>query len=142
MNESFRRHRAVPAGLILRHAVLLCVGLVLLASCTGNGTGPEVALTYQITEGACGNVVFVESIGTDSATALAAVEARKTEQFGEGAVRLDVYPLQVVDRHGDPPQHRFYAVRVEDAESGMLVHSVAEVITTGGDLFSLQWCPD
>lgn len=97
---------------------------------------------YRITEGACGDVVFAESIGADSASAFEVVEARKIEEYGAGEVRLEAYALEVVDEQGNVPAPRFYALRVLQAGTGVHVHSVFEVITTEGDLFHLRWCPD
>lgn len=47
-----------------------------------------------------------------------------------------------VDQDGAAPRAEFYAVRVLDTDTQLLAHSVAEVLTTEGDLFSLEWCPD
>lgn len=120
----------------------MCVGFAFLAACDGNRTGPEDPRAYRITDGACGDVVFVENLGTDSASAVQTVEARKAEEYGQGAVTLEAYRLEVVDQHGNVPEPKFCALRVLDAQTGSLVHSVSEVITTEGDLFSLRWCPD
>jgi hypothetical protein len=121
---------------------MLGAALLVLVSCGENSVGPERRLTYRIVAGACGKVVFAESIGVDSASAIAVVEARKAKQYGEGKVLLDPFPLEVVDEHGAPPGPNFYALRVLDADTEVPVHSVSEVVTTDGDLFKLWWCPD
>jgi hypothetical protein len=121
---------------------MLGAALMILVSCSENGVGPDKPLTYSIVAGACGEVIFAESIGVDSASAMAVIEARKAKQYGEGKVVLDLYPLEVVDEHGVPPQAAFYAVHVLDPDTEGLVHSVSEVVATGGDLFKLVWCPD
>lgn len=135
-------HLALRRGSILGRTVLLCAGLAFLAACGEDRTGPETP-SYRITDGpACGDVVFAESLGADSAAAFHAMQARKAEQFGEGEITLELHRLEVVDRRGNVPEPRFYAVFVLEAGSGSLMHSVAEVITTEGDLFHLFWCPD
>ncbi|MFO8175805.1 MAG: hypothetical protein R6T96_16090 [Longimicrobiales bacterium] len=116
--------------------------MVILLSCTNEGVGPREPLTFVVTEGACGTVEFAERIGVDFASAMKVVEDRKAEQYGEGRVILDPRPLEVVDENGNPPEPDFFALWVLDADTGFLVHSVLEVITTDGDLFTLKWCPD
>ena len=97
---------------------------------------------YQITEGACGEVVFVENLGPDLASAIEVLEERKIEQLGGGQLRLETYRLEVVDRNGNTPQEEFHAVRVLEGDTQFLAHSVVEVVTSDGDLFHLEWCPD
>lgn len=113
-----------------------------LPGCDQDPVGLAEPEAYQVTEGACGEVHFVERLGTDFATALEVLDGRKVEQFGVGQVTLETYRLQVVDQDGAAPRAEFYAVRVLEADSQLLAHSVAEVLTTEGDLFSLEWCPD
>lgn len=141
-HSSLIRHQAVRRATIGHHVVTLCAALMILVSCNETGVGPEKPLTYLVTAGACGEVVFAERIGVDSVSAVAVIESRKAKQYGEGKVMLDAYPLEVVDKQGHPPQAKFYALRVQDAATGSLIHSVSDVITTDGDLFKLWWCPD
>ena len=136
------RHRALARGRSVGRAFVLCTGLVFLTACDGSRTGPEASGAYRITDGACGVVVFVENLGADSATAVEMVEARKANAYGQGEIVLEAHALEVVDEHGTVPEPDFYALRVLEAGTGVLVHSVTDVITTDGDLFGLQWCPD
>ena len=124
------------------HGLASAAGFALLLACSGSSTGIEKPIVYTVTSGACGTLAFAETIGTDSASAFAVVETRKTEQFGADKVALVPYELGVIDQHGNVPEQDFYAIRVENAETGMLVHSVFEVISTKGELFTLHWCPD
>lgn len=95
------RRPAFHRGSILDCTALLCTALVLLTACDEDRTGPEVP-TYRITDGpACGDVVFVESLGADSAAAVDAMRARKAEKYGE--ITVELHRLEVVDRHGDVP---------------------------------------
>ncbi len=110
------------------------------AACHGSPVGLVEPESYQITEGACGEVVFVEKLGTDLASAVDILEGRKIEQFGD--VTLETYRLEVIDRSGNAPQKEFYAVRVLEGDSELLAHSVGDVVTSDGDLFRLEWCPD
>lgn len=116
--------------------------VALLSACRTSLIGPELSPTYRIVAGACGDVVFAESVGVDSASAVTAIELRKAEKHGAGKVMVELHPLQVVDQNGNPPHPNFYALYIVDAESGMLAHSVYEAITNAGDLFHLRWCPD
>lgn len=133
------RHHGLSASLSI---LLLSLGTALLSTCDTSGAGPKEQDAYQITEGACGRVVFAESIGADSSSAAEVVEAQKIEEYGQDKITLEAYVLEVADDDGNVPEPEFYALRVLDAETGHLVHSVSEVITDEGDLFKLLWCPD
>ncbi|MEX2471209.1 MAG: hypothetical protein WEA34_03460 [Gemmatimonadota bacterium] len=112
----------------------------LVAACDGSPVGlfkPEV---YQITEGACGEVVFLENLGLDLASAIEILKERKIEQFGD--VALETYRLELMDQSGNTPQGVFHAVRVLEGDTPLLAHSVVDVVTSDGDLFHLEWCPD
>lgn len=135
-------HRFTHRTLTCRSAAFWGGIVLVLAGCDQDPVGPEGQATYQVTEGACGEVHFVEKLGTDLATAIGVLEGRKAEQFGVGQVTLETFRLQVADRDGAAPEAEFYAVRVVDTDTQLLAHSVVEVVTTEGDLFSLEWCPD
>jgi len=130
---------ALGRGSVLGRIVVLCTVTVLLAACGEDRAGPETGPTYRVTAGPCGHLVFVENVGADSAAAVDAMWARTAEKHGE--ITLELRRLEVVDRHGNVPEARFYALYFRDAESGHFV-SASYVITTEGDLFRLQWCPD
>lgn len=132
---------ASPGGLTFARVILLCTGLVFLAACSDT-KGPEAVPSYTITAGACGKVIFAENLGADSASAVQAVEARKAARYRPGKVALEATSLEVVDRHGNAPEPKFYALHVLAMETGSLEESVSDVITTKGDLFMLQWCSD
>ena len=128
-----------------RRGFLRGIGLMwslalLVAACDGSPVGLVKPENYQITEGACGEVIFVNKLGPDLASAIGILEERKIEQFGD--VRLETYRLEVMDQNGDVPQKEFYAVRVLEGDTGSLAHSVVDVVTSDGDLFHLEWCPD
>ena len=143
LRMNYSRVRQHPIDISKRQgwaAALLAV-FTLLAACK-DSVSPDTALRYRIVAGACGSVVFGEKIGSDSASAVAVMEARATEKYGQRRVTIELFPLEVVDQHATPPQAAFYALEILDAGTGMPVHSVFEVITTTGDLFFLEWCPD
>ena len=124
-------------------AVRGLAGLLLLAGCVAEATLPEAgALRYQITSGACGTVAFTRSVGSDSATALRAVEMAKRKWYAAGAAKLELSPLTVVDAHGEAPRARFYAVHVLGADGRTHLESVSQAITTEGGLYGLRWCDD
>lgn len=141
---SARRHSAsVPKpGL----ALLFCVNCLFVASCdlisSGSEAPSEEPKTYRVTEGACGAVVFVESIGSDSSSAAKTVEEQEFKRHGHNNVVLEAHSLEVVDKDGVAPEDEFYAIRVLNTETGLSVHSVSDVITSEGDLYNLLWCPD
>ncbi len=135
-------HTAVARGLNSCLTLLLCLGIVPLSACDAHGTASDEPLTYRVTEGACGDVVFVERIGSDATSAFETIEAQKVDQWGRDNVRIEAYALDVVDADGNVPTRSFYALRVLNADTGTHLHSVSEVITSDGDLFRLMWCPD
>lgn len=138
-----RRFRWFTHRTLTCRSAAFCCGMVLvLAGCDENPVGLAGHGIYQVTEGACGEVHFVENLGTDLATAIGVLEGREAERFGAGRVTLEAFRLQVVDQDGAVPRAEFYAVRVVDTDTQLLAHSVVEVVTTEGDLFRLEWCPD
>lgn len=133
-------HQAFRSATNLGVALLLSFAVAILSACDSHSA--EESLTYRVTDGACGDVVFVERIGIDSTSAFKTIEARKIDQYGRDDVRIEAYPLEVVDMDGNVPDPEFYGLRVLDVDTRTLLHSVSEVITSEGDLFNLMWCPD
>lgn len=123
-------------------ALLSAMGFVFLAACGDDSAGPEARPSYTITAGACGKLVFHENLGADSASAIQKFEARTTTKYGAGRFTLEPQLLEVVDRHGNVPEPRFYALQLINHETGAIEYSPVDVITTGGDLFRLVWCLD
>ena len=125
------------------YAILLpALALVLFAGCDLAGGSQRSALAYRITDGACGEIVFVENLADDFDSAFQMIEAQKVEEYGRENVTLEVRELGVVDSQGETPRAEFYAVHVLSADNGTHLHSVSEVISSDGDLFHLVWCPD
>ena len=122
--------------------LLPALALLLLAGCDLAGESQQHALTYRVTDGACGEIVFEENLAADLDAAIQLIEAQKVEQYGRENVSLEVRELGVVDSNGETPRAGFYAVHVLDAESGTHLHSVSEVISSSGELYHLLWCPD
>ena len=105
--------------------------------------------SYRVVEGACGVIVFTEKVGVDFDSAFSVIEQRKTEQMRQWCpdapcfdIRLEPKELKVVDEYQIAPEPGFYMLLVIDKATGYSVHSPSEVITTEGDLFTLEWCPD
>ncbi|MDP2885370.1 MAG: hypothetical protein Q8P51_10160 [Ignavibacteria bacterium] len=124
---------------------------VMLCSCGDSNIVEErdEQLSYRVAKGACGRVVFDERIGTGYTSAFKTIEERKVEAFEKYCpeapchrIRLEPFELEVVDEKGVAPAAKFFGLKVLDRETGSLLHSVSEVITTDGDLFQLQWCLD
>jgi hypothetical protein len=87
--NSPRPRRHVGGHTIVKRILLSSAGILLIAAaCRGTGTAPDELEVYRVIRGACGKVVFSEAIGTDSASAFRAVEARKIAEHGIGSVRL------------------------------------------------------
>jgi hypothetical protein len=123
-------------------ASFISSGLVLFAGCAAEATLPEENWPrYEVVSGACGVVAYAKSIGSDSASALRAVQVAESQQYGPEA-RLELTVLNVVDTDGGAPTARFYAVHVLSAESNIHLESVSQAITTEGDLYGLRWCDD
>ncbi len=104
---------------------------------------------FKIISGACGSAVFQEKIGADFQTAYSELERRKSDYFSRSCpnipcneVELESYEIGVADNNDVNPGEQFFAVRVLDKNSKMLLHSVSEVITSSGNLYQISWCPD
>lgn len=108
---------------------------------TGEETTTEQPISYQITDGACGEVIFEETIGTDSLSAVEIIRQRKIEFFDHSNFMIESTQLRVEDENGNVPEEKFFALHILDEDS-LHLHSVSEVITNEGDLFNLSWCPD
>lgn len=121
--------------------VIIAGGVFSCTKITGDGTVVEQAASFQITDGACGEVTFEESIGTDSLSAVETVRQRKVEFFGHSNFRIESTPLEVAEETGNVPEEKFYALHILDKDS-LHLHAVSEVITNEGNLFTLNWCSD
>jgi hypothetical protein len=104
---------------------------------------------YRITQGACGSVIYQEKIGTNFESAYNELEKRETEYFSKYCpdepcydVELDYYQIKVVDENNIIPREQFFAIRVLNKHTNMLLHSVSEVITNNGNLYKISWCLD
>jgi hypothetical protein len=104
---------------------------------------------FLITDGACGSITFVEQIGYDFISAFKELEKRKVIEFSRycpdnpcAEVVLEPFEINVSDKYNNIPPEKFFAIRVLDKKTGLLMHSVSEVITTYGDLFRINWCLD
>ena len=111
--------------------------------------GREGHFVYQVTKGACGRVVLDERIGADYTSAFKTIEAREVESFNKycpdppcNKIRLEAFELEVADEKGVAPAAKFFGLKVLDQDSGSLLHSVSEVITSSGYLYRLEWCLD
>jgi|AntRauTorcE11897_2_1112592.scaffolds.fasta_scaffold14691_2 hypothetical protein len=108
---------------------------------TGEETTTEQPISYQITDGACGDVIFEENIGTDSLSAVETIRQRKVEFFDHSNFVIESTQLKVEDENGIVPEEKFFALHILDEDS-LHLHSVSEVITNDGDLYNLSWCSD
>ena len=97
----------------------------------------------------CGKIIYSEKIGSNYISAYKEIEERKTFQFQEGCpdapcheIQLESFKIEVKDTNNNTPEEGFYAIRVIDKKTKLSVQSVAEIITTKGNLFMMQWCGD
>ncbi|MEX0660232.1 MAG: hypothetical protein WD381_04395 [Balneolaceae bacterium] len=128
--------------LFLILSVAIVTGVIFSCSkITGEQTTTEQPISYQITEGACGEVTFEENIGPDSLSAVETIRKRKVEFFGHSNFMIESTQLKVEDENGIVPEEEFFALHILDEDS-LHLHSVSEVITNEGDLYNLSWCPD
>lgn len=108
---------------------------------TGEEATAEQPTSFQITDGACGEVTFEEKVGTDSLSAVETVRQRKVEFFGHNNFSIESTVVEVEGENGKVPNEKFYALHVLDEDS-LHLHSVSEVITNEGNLYILDWCTD
>lgn len=104
---------------------------------------------FLIIKGGCGSIIFVEKIGYDFVSAFKELEKRKVIEFSRSCpddpcteIKLEPFEIEVADKNNDRPPEKFFAIMVLNKNTNMLLHSVSEVITTRGDLFRMNWCPD
>ena len=123
-------------------SLVIVIGVIFsCAKIVGEETTTEQPISYQVTDGACGEVIYEENIGTDSLSAVETVRQRKVEIFGHGNFMIESTQLKVEDEKGNVPEEKFFALHILDEDS-LHLHSVSEIITNEGDLYSLSWCPD
>ena len=104
---------------------------------------------FKIESGACGSIIFSEKIGNNYLSAYKELEDRKLYEFNKNCpnvpcneIQFESYKIEVVDKNNKTPNEEFYAIRVIDKQTKLLLHSVSEVITTNGNFFRICWCPD
>jgi hypothetical protein len=102
-----------------------------------------------ITRGACGTISYIEKIGRNYNDAFAELEKRKKYEYTEycpGApcaqIELEPYEIEVMYKNNKIPRERFFAIQILDKDTGIGLQSVQDVITTKGDLYWINWCPD
>ena len=134
----------------MKNNLLIILIYVFLASCGDSilESSYEPGTTFKVSK-SCGEVVFREKLSVNFSKALEELERRKTEEYSKSCpespcaeIYLEVYKLEVEDADGNHPKEDFFAVRVLEKESGVLLESVNDVITTSGNLFWRSWCPD
>lgn len=107
----------------------------------GEGVGPEMTNRYHITSGACGQLVFVESVGIDSASAAKVVRQRQAASLGRNNFIMTSTSLTVEDEKGSIPAEKFFAMHVF-LDDSLQMHLIPGVITDKGNLYRFSWCPD
>lgn len=123
-------------------SLVIVIGVIFsCAKIVREETITEQPISYQVTDGACGEVIYEENIGTDSLSAVETIRQRKVEIFGHGNFMIESTQLKVEDEKGNVPEEKFFALHILDEDS-LHLHSVSEVITNEGDLYSLSWCAD
>lgn len=123
-------------------SLVIVTGVIFSCSkIAGEETTAEQPMSYQIIDGACGEVIFEENIGTDSLSAVESIRQRKVEFFGHNNFMIESTQLKVKDEKEIVPEEKFFALHILNEDS-LHLHSVSEVITNEGDLFNLRWCPD
>ena len=126
----------------LQRLTLLAAAVLIPSACEDDPSTVEDPVAFTITRGACGDLIFQENLGPDSASAVAEIERRRTGQFGIDEILLELFEVEVVDEDGVVPEPRFYGVLIRDAVTGSQFASPVDVFSTVGDLYWLRWCPD
>lgn len=131
----FRKLYPIFVFVIIAGIVFSCTKI------TGEEINTEQPVSYQIIDGACGEVIFEKNIGSDSLSAVETIRQSKVEFFGHSNFMIESTQLRVEDENGTVPEEKFFALHILDEDS-LHLYSVSEVITSEGDLFNLNWCPD
>ena len=137
----------------MKYLLISITILSLIIGCKkGEITDNENTITqteYEITEGACGSVIYQEHIARNFEIAYNKLEKQESENYSKYCpndpcyeIKLEYYKIEVVDENNVTPSEQFFAIWVLDKETNMLLHSVHEVITDRGNLYYIAWCPD
>jgi hypothetical protein len=130
---------------------LFVLTTIAVLSCTQYETNSiNMEESYSIEEGACGNIILNQKLGEDFEKAIQIFEAEKSEFYLSSCpdenpcheIRLEYLDIEVTDSNGKSPEIVFKGIRILDKNTGEMVQSVSDVITSNGYHYSINWCPD
>ena len=120
-------------------------------SCSTNETDTSIMKeSYSIEEGACGNIVLIERLGEDFEEAVQKYETEKSEFYLSfcpdekpcSEIILEFVDLEVYNSNGKSPEVTFKGVMILDKDTGELLQSMSDAITSNGYHYTISWCPD
>jgi len=106
--------------------------------------------SYSLEEGACGNINLSERLGEDFEEALQKYEAEKREFYLSfcpdenpcNEIRVEFVDLEIFDSNGKSPEVTFKGIKILDKDSGNMLQSVSDAISSNGYHYTISWCPD
>lgn len=94
--------------------------------------------TYQATEGACGDLVFVKQIAQDFPSAL---QEMKLQLIRQNKADLAIAPITIKARSA-PTGLSFYGLNIINKKTGIQDRAMSSALSSSGKLFTIQWCKD
>lgn len=101
-----------------------------------------ISKRYKITEGACGRLIFRQKLGADFQAALQRVsESMMSSQRTNCDAKRGPCRIETKQIRAEGIAERLEAIGVID-RNGVSSGSISTVISSSGDLYSIQSCPD
>ena len=122
--------------------IAVCAVYVLVGCLHRQSVQAETAgATYKITNGACGKLVYVRKVAPTYDEAVAILKTAKEKQWRK---TLNVVPNELTIEKSDKvaPTTKFFALEFITQKGNETIHSWSEVVSTDGELYQLDWCPD
>lgn len=121
--------------------------LVILCSCSIlEDAEIEMQEVYQMKD-SCGELILKEKLASNFKMAKKTFEKEEQEYYLSycpdepcSEIELETYELEVEEVFKS--ELKFTAIRVLDRQSGTLLHSVNDVLTSNGYHYNISWCPE
>lgn len=117
---------------------------VLVVGCKKEETADPVG--YRILSGSCGTAIFMDRIGVDRSDALDSLVIIRQPLISGGCPGNPCHTYRIeeievtLDFHED--EREFVAIRFVDAETGLILFSVDDILDSYGNYYSIYHCSD
>jgi hypothetical protein len=105
---------------------------------------------YTVREGICGTVILKEQLGKSFSEAKQIYFTEKSKFYSSScpdgnpciSIQLDYLFMEVINSNGKIPEAEFLGMRVLNKDSGNLLESVSDVITSNGYHYEINRCKE